>query len=386
MKPSAKQPPAILQLVPTLRSGGVERGTIEMARAIINKGWRAYVASSGGPMVAQLERLGAVHITLPLHKRHPWHIWRNSKHLKNIIEMNAIDIVHARSRGPAWSGWLATKKTSARFITTFHGFYGLQNRAKQRYNSIMVRGDRVIAISYFIAKHIKEYYVVDSDRVRVIHRGVDLQAFNANNVQPRRMMQLSDSWHLPEDLPLILFPGRLTRWKGQTFFLEALAAMPHRNFFAVLLGDDNGHPAYRQDIEKLIEAKELQGCVRLAENTSLMPEAYTLAHVVAATSTAPEAFGRVPVEAMAMGRPVIATNHGGACETVVEGETGWLVAPDDITQLTKALTHALSLTDSQWQTMSEACMRRAQEFSITTMCDATLDTYAALLPTTEHKK
>lgn len=368
----------ILQVLPALNSGGVERGTIEMTRAISNAGWNALVASSGGMLASSIERAGGKHITLPLDKKQPWNIWLNSKTLKKLIKEHNIDIVHARSRGPAWSAHFATHGTDTHFITTFHGKYAMENAAKQRYNSIMAKGEKVIAISHFIAKHVREYYGTPKENMEIIHRGVDLELFNPSRVHPQRLIQLSSEWRLPEDLPVILMPGRITRWKGHDTLIEALAMLPHRNFAAVLLGDDTQHPNYRKELETLISNLDLEGAVRFVSPTQLMPEAYTLARFVVTPSSSPEAFGRIPVEAMAMGRPIIATKHGGFCETVLHDETGWLVEPGNKPALARIIEHALSLSEDTIEKIGARGTERAQQFSIQHMCDATLALYKSV--------
>lgn len=376
--PKNKQP-VIAQVLPSLKSGGVERGTVDVARAIVQAGWKAIVISSGGPMVAQVAHAGALHITLPVDSKTPWGIWRNSWRLSRIIREHQVDIIHARSRAPAWSAWLAARRMGCKFMTTFHGTYGLQNRLKRKYNSIMVRGERIIAISNFIADHMITNYGAPRANIRIIHRGVDLKLFHPVSYSPQRMIALAKEWRLPDDLPLILFPGRITRWKGQDVFLKALAALPHRHFFAVILGDDKGHTTYRAELEKLIETSGLTGHVRIARHTSYISEAYMLAKTVVATSLDPEAFGRVVLEAQAMGKPVIATNHGGPCETMINEVTGWLVTPGDVKQLSDMIEHSLTLDDEMSQYMSEHAMQNAQRFSMQAMCDATLEVYRELL-------
>jgi len=371
--------PVILQVLPSLRTGGVERGTIEVARAITKAGWRAIVASGGGPLVPALTHAGAEHIQLPLDTKNPFRINANSKRIEALIKAHKVDIVHARSRAPAWSAHLAAKRTDAHFVTTFHGIYGLQNDFKRRYNAIMTRGERVIAVSHFVARHIKENYFVDPENVRVIHRGVDLRVFNPGGTNPQRMIELMRAWHLPEHLPVILFPGRITRWKGQHIFIRALAGVPHRNFMALLMGDDTGHERYHQELEDLIKECGLEGHVRMVEPTQSMPEAYTLARFVVSTSVEPEAFGRVVLEAQAMGRPVIATNHGGPRETVVPEVTGWLIEPGSVTHLTHALTQALSMSDEAHTYIGAQAIAQARQFSSDVMCDRTLAVYQELL-------
>ena len=377
-EPRNKQP-VILQVLPSLKSGGVERGTVDIVRAIAQAGWKPLVASSGGPMASQVPYAGGVHITLPLHKKSPWAIWRNARAIARIIREHGVDIVHARSRAPAWSAYFAAKKTGCHFITTFHGTYGLQNKWKRKYNAIMTRGERVIAISNFIAEHMIQNYGVNPHNIRIIHRGVDLKLFHPVSHSPQRMISLAKEWRLPDELPLILFPGRITRWKGQHVFLKALASLPHRHFFAVILGDDKGHETYRTELEQQIVDSGLSGHVRIANHTSYISEAYMLSKLVVATSLDPEAFGRVVLEAQAMGKPVIATNHGGPRETMIDGQTGWLVTPGDVQQLVATIEYALHLDEETAQYMSEAAIGNAQRFSLAAMCEATLAVYRELL-------
>jgi len=372
-------PPVILQVLPELRSGGVERGTIEIARAIIQAGGVALVASSGGPMAAQLAHFGATHITLPLASKNPLVIWMNSLRLARVIRKYKVDVIHARSRAPAWSAWLAAQKTGCTFVTTFHGTYKIQNDWKKKYNSVMTRGARVIAISHFIADHIIQNYGVAPEKLRIIHRGVDLKLFNPLAYSPQRMIELTREWRLPEYLPVVLFPGRIVRWKGQDVFLKALARLPHRNFFAVILGDDKGHENYRQELEAFIAQSGLEGHVRIARHTHYIVEAYMLAKLVVATSIEPEAFGRVVLEAQAMGKPVLATNHGGPQETVIQNITGWLIPPGDADILSAGIDHALALEGEKLLRMAEDGVANAHRFSLDKMCEETLKVYLEVL-------
>lgn len=373
--------PTILQILPALRSGGVERGTIDIAAAIAREGWGSLVASSGGPMASKLRHVGAEHITLPLDSKHPFVIWQNADRLVEIIRKYKVDIIHARSRAPAWSAWLAAQRTGKPFVTTFHGVYNIQNKWKQKYNAIMTRGHRVIAVSHFVADHIRQHYGVDKRRLRIIHRGVDLLQFSPERVAPARIAELTRAWRLPDDnVPLILMPGRVTRWKGHEVLIEALAKLPHRKFFCVLLGDDTDHETYTQELMDKIALLGLNEHIRMAGNTPYMAEAYQLSNIVVCPSVEPEAFGRVPIEAQAMGRPVIATNHGGACETIVPEETGWLVEPGNADQLAQAIQIALHLLPDQLQWMAENAIWNAQHnFSLDVMQRQTLDVYKELL-------
>ena len=374
-----EKPPVILQVLPELRSGGVERGTVEIARAIVQAGGIALVASRGGSMVTQIQQVGGNHITLPLASKNPITIWLNSLRLARIIQKYKVDIIHARSRAPAWSAWLAAKKTGCKFVTTFHGTYGLQNKWKQKYNSIMTKGDLVIAISHFISDHIQKNYEIDPRKIRIIQRGVDLQLFCPSVHSAQRMIDLAVEWRLPEDLPLILFPGRFARWKGQEVFVKALAKLPHRNFFAVILGDDKGHENYRAEIEQLIVDSGLSGHVRIARHTQFVTEAYMLAKLVVATSIEPEAFGRVVLEAQAMGKPVIATNHGGPQETVIDKETGLLVPPNDVKMLAAAIENVLAMPEDLYEQVKNDAIANAKLFSLDKMCEQTIRVNLELL-------
>lgn len=377
---SAYKPPVILQVLPSLQSGGVERGTIEIARAILHSGAVPLVASAGGPMTTQLAHADIKHFTLPLDKRDIFTIWSNAGKLARIIREHNVDIIHARSRAPAWSAWMASRRTGCHFVTTFHGTYNLGGMFKRYYNSIMTRGERVIAISNFIAEHIKKNYpTAKASRLRVIQRGVDLKLFNPYAQKTQRVIELAREWRLPDDLPLILFPGRITRWKGQEAFIKALAALPHRRFFAVILGDDKGHEKYRKSLEKLISKSNLEGHVRIIGHTKYMTEAYQLSRVVVSTSIEPEAFGRVVLEAQALGKLVIASNQGGPMETVVPDVTGWLVAPGDVNALSQAIDNVLQMDEASLQQMGEQAIANAQRFSLEHMCYKTLEVYREVL-------
>jgi glycosyltransferase involved in cell wall biosynthesis len=372
--------PVILQVLPELRTGGVERGTVEIAGAIKRAGWQPLVASQGGAMVANVSYVGGEHIALPLASKNPFRIWRNAAALEKTIRERKVDLIHARSRAPAWSAWLAAKRTGTPFVTTFHGVYGLKPAIKKYYNAVMTRGDRVIAISHFVARHIAQHYHVGEDRLRIIHRGVDLNQFDPERIMPQRMIELARKWRVPDDLPLIVMPGRITRWKGQHVMVEALARLPHRHFFCLLVGDDMGHPNYRKEVEQSIRALGLEGHIRFAGNTPYMAEAYMLADIVVAPSVEPEAFGRVPVEAQAMGRLVIAANHGGTCETIVDGQTGWLVKPGNAGDLARAIECALRLPEPEKDRIRRQAIAHAREyFSAEIMCGKTLEVYWELI-------
>ncbi len=325
---SEGRPPAVLQVIPRLVSGGAERGTVELAEALTAAGWNAYVASAGGPLEHFITRSGGVHLTLPLASKNPLVMRRNVAALTHAIRRCDIDIVHARSRAPAWSAWAAARATGRHFVTTFHNAYGRGSRLKQRYNSVMARGERVIAISEFVGEHAAQVYGVGADRLRTIPRGVDLDVFDPRQVGGARMAILARQWRLPDGMPIVMLPGRLTRWKGGLDFIAAIGLLDRHDILCLIIGAEQ-RPGFRRELETAINNRRLNGLFRIVEDCRDMPAAYMLADVVVSASTEPEGFGRVIVEAQAMGRPVVATDHGGARETIVPGVTGWLVPARD---------------------------------------------------------
>ena len=372
--------PVVLQIIPSLGTGGAERGCIDVAAAVAAGGGTALVATAGGPFEHELKRVGARSIRLPVDSKNPFTLRANIDRLVEIIEAEGVDILHVRSRAPAWSALKAARKTGVPFVTTFHGTYNFGNPLKKLYNSVMARGDRVIAISDFIADHIATNYKVADGKVRVIDRGIDLNAFNPDTVTGARMVKLAEELRIEDDKPMVLLPGRLVRWKGHTVFIDALARLSHRNFTAVIIGSSEGRESYREELEKRVRRHGLENVVRFAEHSSDMPAVMMLAQVVVSASTDPEAFGRVPPEAQAMGRPVIATDHGGAQSTVLEGRTGWLVPPGDPAALANALEEALALTPEQQTQMAQVTRDFVrQRFSREQMCTKTLALYHELL-------
>ena len=375
-------PPTVLQVLPALESGGVERGTVDVAKALMAAGWRALVASSssGGPLVRELERAGGEHVTLPLASKNPLVIRANVGRLADLIEARGVDLVHARSRAPAWSALGAARRTGRPFVTTFHGAYLFSNGLKRRYNSVMARGDRVIAISHFIAGHIRQNYHVDESRLRVVPRGVDLSIFDPGRVSAERIVNLAGKWRLPDGMPVVMLPGRLARTKGHAILIDALALLGRTDIRCLFVGSDQGRRRYRKRIEGRIRRCGLENVVHIIDRCRDMPAAYMLADIVVSASIVPEGFGRVIVEAQAMGRPTIATGHGAARETLLPGETGWLTPPDDAQALAAALDIALALDAPAREALAARAMPRVRaSFSTETMCARTLDVYRELL-------
>jgi glycosyltransferase involved in cell wall biosynthesis len=377
--PSEGRPPAVLQVIPRLVSGGAERGTVELAAALTAAGWTAYVASAGGPLEHAVTRGGGTHLTLPLASKNPLVMRRNAAALAREIRRFEIDIVHARSRAPAWSAAAAAHTTECHFVTTFHNAYGVGSRLKHRYNSVMARGERVIAISDFVAGHAARVYGVGADRLRTIPRGVDLDLFDPRQVTGARMAELARRWQVPDGMPVVMLPGRLTRWKGGLDFVAAISALGRRDLFCLMLGAEQ-RPGFRAELEAAVARHRLDGLFRIVEDCHDMPAAYMLADVVVSASTDPEGFGRVIVEAQAMGRPVIATDHGGARETIVPGITGWLVPPRAPVALADAIGIALSLAPADRSLLAcRAVQHVAAHFTHEKMCAKTIAVYEELL-------
>jgi glycosyltransferase involved in cell wall biosynthesis len=365
----------VLQVLPALGGGGVERGTVEMAAAIVRAGGTALVASAGGRRAAEVAAAGGRNVLLPLDTKNPLGIWRNAARLEAVIRAEGVRLVHARSRAPAWSAAIAARRAGVPFVTTYHGAYREDIPGKRHYNAVMARGARVIAISHFIAALIVQRHGTDPARIRIIPRGVDPASFDPAAVAPERVRRLAQSWGLEPGRPVALLPGRLARWKGQAVFLRALAG---RDAVGVLVGTAGQHPAYARELAA--EAARLGVDLRLVGHCDDMPAALKLADAVVSASVEPEAFGRVVIEAQAMARPVIATSHGGAAETIADGATGLLVPPGDAAALGAALDQVLAMAPQ----MRAALGARARaavlaRYTVAAMQAATLEVYREVL-------
>jgi glycosyltransferase involved in cell wall biosynthesis len=372
--------PVLLQILPALHIGGVERGTLDIARAAAQAGYTSLVVSSGGPLVSILHHHGSRHITLDVASKNPWKIWRHAKALAKIIQQEQVDIIHVRSRAPAWSAWLATRKTKRPLVTTFHGFYQSTHFFKRAYNGVMTRGDRVIAVSQAIREHIVATYPKAADKTRVIHRGVDLKYFDPDKVTTDRLVAMRQHINIPDHLPLIVMPARLSRWKGHALLLDALALLRDHAFFCLFVGGHASEHYFGRELLARVEELGLQENIGFAGTITDMPALYKLSDLVVSASTEPEAFGRIAIEAGAMERPIIATALGGSCETVLDGVTGWLVTPE-AAALAEALHRALALPLKKKQAMGKRARTHIQQhFSLAQMCEKTLALYAELLP------
>jgi glycosyltransferase involved in cell wall biosynthesis len=330
-------------------------------------------------MERELTRLGAVHVKLPLASKNPLVIRRNAAALRDIIRRHKIDIIHARSRAPAWSAYWAAQATRRRFVTTFHNAYDITGALKRKYNSVMARGERVIAISQFVADHVASVYGVGPDRLRMIPRGVDLRIFDPRRVTGERVAALAEQWRIPDGFAVVMLPGRLTRWKGGLDFIEAVARLGRRDVICLMLGSEQRR-GFRRELELAIERQGLGGHFRIVDGCRDMSAAYALADVVVSASTDPEGFGRTIVEAQAMGRPVVATDHGGARETIMPGVTGWLVPPRDSGALAAAIGEALALDRPARDALARRAIAHATgHFTREAMCGNTIAVYEELL-------
>jgi glycosyltransferase involved in cell wall biosynthesis len=373
--------PVILQVLPRLESGGVERGTVEITDAIRKAGMKPLVASHGGALIPHVTHAGGEHIMMPLDRKNPFIIRKNAWQLYRIIKSRGVSLIHARSRAPAWAAYYAAKWAHIPFMTTFHGIYGTESGFKKHYNSVMVKGARIIAVSNFVREHILATYDVDPTIVRTIPRGVDFNLFDDAKLIPDRIQQLSKSWRLYDNFaPVIFCPGRISRIKGQHVLIEALAKISSIPFLCIIAGADTGHEDYRDELHDLIRARGLEGKVRIAGSTNFMAEAYTLSNIVVVPSVQPESFGRVAIEAQAMGRLVIATDHGGARETIVPHETGYLVPPDNAEMLAEAIRFALGRDERVCKAMGDFAKAHVRaNFSSDKMKAATIAVYRELL-------
>jgi len=367
----------VLQMLPDLEGGGVERGTLEMGKHLACNGHRSLVVSGRGRMVEQLEEEGSRHIPWQVGAKNP-RCFQYILPLRRLIIEEEVDVLHLRSRMPAWVGYLVwrslPKEKRPVLITTFHGFYSIN-----RYSAIMTKGEAVIAVSESIQKHISEKYHV-SKKIRLVYRGVDAEMFDPALVDPSRVEKLRGLWDIPVDVPVIMLPGRITRLKGQDIFLQSLLLLKDKNFIAVLVGDVNENPGFAQQLKNFIHENDLQDHVRLAGHCSDMPAALLLADIVlSASSSEPEAFGRTTVEAMAMGKPVIATAHGGSLETVVHGETGWLIKPSDAQEMAQRLDNALGDLEALKTIGRNGQKLVRQRFTTRSMCENTIKLYREMI-------
>ncbi len=380
----------ILQIIPTLDAGGAERTTIDIAAALTDAGARALVASEGGRLISELQARGGIWLPFPAASKNPLRMLLNARQLARIIRDEGIDIVHARSRAPAWVAMRACRTTGASFITTYHGAYSGRSALKKQYNSIMARGDLVIANSHFTAKRIIGLHAEAEPRIRVIHRGTDLQIFNPAVVDAGRVMRLRNEWGVEPDERIVLLAARLTNWKGQRVLVDA-AKILVRNGLAgvkfVLAGDPQGRTGYVETLDAQIRDAGLNGVVVRTGHCSDMPAAFMAASAVTVPSIEPEAFGRSAVEAQAMGKPVVVSDLGAVPETVLtppavpdNQRTGWTVPAADAAALAAGIQGALDLGAAGRNALATRARAHVERnFSLAHMCQATLAAYDEVL-------
>ncbi|MDX1775222.1 MAG: glycosyltransferase family 4 protein [Desulfobulbales bacterium] len=375
-------PLTVVQMLPELHVGGVERGTLELGKYLVEHGHRSLVISGGGRLVSQLESEGSEHILWSVGKKSPLTLRYIAK-LRKLLLDRKVDILHLRSRMPAWVGYLAWKnlpeKSRPRCVTTFHGFYSVN-----RYSAVMAKGEKVIAVSQSVARHIIQEYGVPADCIALIYRGFDETQFDPAAVSSEDLQYWRDKWGLADAgkrVPVIMLPGRLTRLKGHDVFIRALKNIADLDWLAVCVGDVESNPGYRQELQQLLYDLQLQDRVRFVGYCDNMPAAYLIADiVVSATSITPEAFGRVAIEAQAMERPVIASALGGSRETVLPGKTGWLVEPGNTESLAGALRESLSIPDLADNYGREGRKWVLENFTTERMCKKTVSLYNEILP------
>lgn len=379
---AAQKPLCVLQVIPSLDAGGAERACLDVAAALRAEGSVALVASQGGRMAVELTQLGGVLIELPVAAKNPLRVVINAFRLARLVRHYGVDILHVRSRAPAWSVWFAAAMTGVPWLATFHGFYGAGNRPKRFYNSVMLWGARVIAGSDFMAAHIAATYNMPADRIVTIARGIDVRHFDPGAVDDTRVAALRRALAIPDGALVALLPARLTRWKGQLLFTEALAKLNRADVVGVLAGDAQGRDAYTEEIRALARRYGIAGRLRVAGNLADMPAAYKLASVAVSASLDAEAFGRVPVEAMAMGCRVIAADHGGASETLRSDagvQLGYLFTPGDANALCAALQAALDAPAAASRHSEIARAHVCANYATRVMCQRTLALYREIL-------
>lgn len=372
--------PIVLQVLPEMETGGVEVGTVEIAGELQKRGIKNFVASKGGRMVYDLDKIKVPHLTLPLKSKNPLVILKNAQKLEAFIKENGINIVHARSRAPAWSAYLAAKRAGVHYMTTFHGTYGLGPWGiKKAYNKIMTMGEKIIVISNHIKNHVLKNYNADEKKLRLIHRCADIERFSPDAVTQERMINKIQEYNIADDKPVILLPGRVTRWKGQHILIEALAKMKNQNYYCIITGDAQGRQKYLDYLKMLTRKYNLANRIGFFGRYTDVPALMMVSNVVLSTAIEPEAFGRISVEGQAMGKIVIASNIGGSLDTIKDGVTGKLYRYDNPQDLADALDWALNLSESEKKKIGNAAIKNVRDnFTRQIMCDKTVAVYEEL--------
>ena len=377
----------VLQVIPRLGYGGAETGCYDLAHYLYEQKCKSYIVTSGGELLEYIDKKKVKLIKLPVHTKNPILIIINSIILAVLILFLNISIVHARSRAPAWSCYIATKLTARKFVTTFHGTYNFKSSIKKFYNSIMVKSDLLIAGSNFIFSHISENYkrfLNSKKKFLVIFRGINTEYFDADTIKLKNVEKLKNSWKIEENKKIILLPGRLTAWKGQEMFIEAINLFqlknPELDYVAVILGNDQGRTVYRKKLERLVQQFNLTQKIKFVDNCRDMPLAYHISDVIVSSSIEPESFGRVSVEAQAMKKPIIASNIGGSKETVIDNKTGLLFDSGNPKSLCDKLDEIIKLDSLTLDLMGREGRKNViNRFNIDKMCLNTYSEYKKLI-------
>ena len=377
----------VLQVIPKLGYGGAETGCYDIAHYLPENGCKSFIVTSGGELLKFVDKNKVKVFRLPVQSKNPILILINAIILTFIILFNNISIIHARSRAPAWSCLIASKITSRKFVTTFHGTYNFKSSLKKLYNSVMVRSDLIIAGSNFIFSHIKENYsnyLNQKKKLLVVFRGINVDYFDPTTKLETEEKKLLKQWEIEKDKKIILLPGRLTTWKGQEVFIEAInlvnIELGYEAFYAVILGSDQGRDLYKKKLIRLSEQYRLTKQLRFIDHCKDMALAYKVSDIIISASIEPEAFGRVSVEAQSMEKPIIASNIGGSNETVVDEKTGYLFKAGDAKSLSQKILKTLTINETQLKLIGvEGRKNIVQKFNVEKMCFSTYSEYKRLL-------
>ena len=377
----------VLQVIPKLGYGGAETGCYDIAHYLPENNCESFIVTSGGELTKFVDKKKVKIITLPVHSKNPLLIFVNFIALIGIILINNISIVHARSRAPAWSCWLATKITGRKFVTTFHGTYNFNNSFKKFYNSVMVRSNLIIAGSNFIFSHIKENYskyLNDKKKLLVIFRGINVDYFDPTTKVYSDEKKLLTKWEIDKDKKIILLPGRLTSWKGQEVFIEAInlvnIELGYEAFYGVILGSDQGRDLYKKKLIRLTEQHRMINQIKFIDHCNDMALAYKISDIIVSASIEPEAFGRVAVEAQSMEKPIIASNTGGSNETIIDGKTGFLFESGNAKSLSQKILKVLAMNETFLKSIGiEGRKNIIQKFNVEKMCFSTYSEYKRII-------
>ena len=377
----------VLQVIPKLGYGGAETGCFDIAHYLFENNCSSFLITNGGPLTKFINKKKVKYIRLPVNSKNPIIMLLNTILISVIIIFYNIDIIHARSRAPAWSCFLASKITRKKFVTTFHGTYNFKSKIKKFYNSIMLRSDLIIAGSNFIFSHIKENYkeyLNNSKKFLVIFRGINIDYFDASTTLIEEEDKLFKSWNLEVEKKTILLPGRITEWKGHEMFIEAMnkinIQLGHKSFKAVILGSDQGRDLYKKKLIRLVEQYRMNDQIKFVDHCENMPLAYKISDLIVSTSIEPEAFGRIAVEAQSMEKPIIASNLGGSKETIVNNKTGILFDAGDSDDLSKKIIELFNFDKSTIEQMGKEGRKNVSaKFNVEKMCFSTYSEYKKLI-------